>query len=235
MSRPPAPPSLQPPNTAVSAPTMTETQKLPNLPPPSFLGPQYRRLPQPVQLPPLAIPSDPSVRPQYQFRSPNTQSLPSIQPIPPPHHHLRAHSGSGAPLEKLLASNSYTPPRSDPPYSPQQYGPSLSPHSEIESRQPPRRLSDRYPIEDSRPLGIAEPPLVSPIEPLQRHAYPPLPSPSYSYSSSNTPYRGSVGSHRASTSSLAPIAYSEPSTAVPRPGAPAIPSAPPQLRAPDKQ
>ncbi|OCK82973.1 hypothetical protein K432DRAFT_390814 [Lepidopterella palustris CBS 459.81] len=208
---------------------MTETQKPPTFPPPSFLSHPYRRLPQPVQLPPLTIPPN-SVRPEYQFRSPITQPLPSIQagPLSRSHQH-RSHIASATSVEKLLQSNPYTPPRSDPPYSPQQYGPSTSPRSEIEGRSAPRRLREqRYSYDDSR-ASHPEPTyasLASPLETSQKPSYAPLPSPSYtpSYASSNTPFRGSVGSHRGSaTSSLGPLAYSEPSTTGPRPILNAVP------------
>lgn len=239
MSQPPLPPPppLHPPNTARSAPDMTETQKLPVFSPPGFLH-YNRRLPQPVHLPPLEIPPEQPPRSDYHFRSPINQ-LPSIQPGPPLRHQQYQPSSlprPAAPVDKLLHSNPYTPPRSDPPYSPQQYGPSISPRSEFDSRQGLRRLTEqRYPYEEARPTHPShhhhEQPyvsLASPVEPSQQQqqqqkAYAPLPSPSYtpSYASSNTPYRGSVGSHHSHrgsvTASLGPIAYAEPPTAGPPP------------------
>lgn len=128
-------------------------------------------------------------------------------------------------MEKLLHSNQYTPPRSDPPYSPQQYGPSISPRSGVEGRTAPRRLAEpRYSFDDLRPSHSEQQQqpyasLASPIEPSQKSSYAPLPSPSYtpSYASSNTPFRGSAGSHRGSAgSSLGPLAYSESATSGPR-------------------
>lgn len=229
---PPPPPPLHPPNTARSASEMTETQKLPIFSPPGFLHYPHRRLPQPVQLPPLEIPPDavPPPRTDYPFRSPVNQ-LPSINPGPPPRHqqHQPSSVHRAAPVDKLLHSNPYTPPRSDPPYSPQQYGPSISPRSEFDSRGPRRLAEQRYPYEESRPV---HPPhheqpyasLASPVEPSQQKAYAPLPSPSYtpSYASSSTPFRGSVGSHSHShrgsvTASLGPLAYAEPPTSGPPP------------------
>jgi hypothetical protein len=209
---------------------MTETQKPPSFPPPSFLGNPYRRLPQPVQLPPLTIPPN-AVRPEYQFRSPIAQPLPSIQPGPPARQSQpRLHVASAAPVEKLLQSNPYTPPRSDPPYSPQQYGPSSSPRSQVDDRSAPRRLVEhRYSYEDRRPSHPEQQQyasLASPIEPSQKPSYAPLPSPSYTpnYASSNTPFRGSIGSHRGSIpSSLGSLAYPEPATSGPRPAPSAIP------------
>lgn len=233
---------------------MTETQKLPAFSPPEFLLYPHRRLPQPV-LPPLQvdIPSDAvQPRPDYHFRSPINQ-LPSIQSGPPLRHvhHQHQHQQHqqppqqhqpqqppsiprAAPVEKLIHSNSYTPPRgADPLYSPQQYGPTISPRSEFDNRGP-KRLAERSYYEDSRPPHSQhheQPPyasLASPVEPSQQKAqYAPLPSPSYtpSYASSNT-FRGSVGSHSHShphshrgsvTAPLGPIAYSEPPPAGPPP------------------
>ncbi|KAF2248385.1 hypothetical protein BU26DRAFT_565784 [Trematosphaeria pertusa] len=214
---------------------MTETQKLPVFSSPGFLDYPHRRLPPPVQLKPLEIPLD-AVPPRsdYPFRSPINQ-LPSIQPGPPRHDQHQHQPSSlsrppAAPVEKLLHSNPYTPPRSDPPYSPQQYGPSISPRSEFDSRGPRRLTEQRYPYEDSRP--VHHPPhheqsyssLASPVEPSQQRGYAPIPSPGYtpSYASSNTPFRGSVGSrshsHRGSVpNSLGPLTYPEPPTAGPPP------------------
>jgi hypothetical protein len=232
MSQPPAPPPL--PHTTRSASDMTETQKLPVFSPPNFLHYPHRRLPQPVPLAPLEIPPD-AVPPRsdYPFRSPVNQ-LPSIHAGPPPRHQHQHHPPStlprGAPVDKLLHPNPYTPPRSDPPYSPQQYGPSISPRSEVDSRGPRRLTEQRYPYEESRPIHHHhEQPyssLTSPVEPSQQRAYGPLPSPSYtpSYASSSTPFRGSVGSHSHSHShrgsvnaSSGPLAYAEHPTAGPPP------------------
>ncbi|KAF2657253.1 hypothetical protein K491DRAFT_677411 [Lophiostoma macrostomum CBS 122681] len=231
---PPPPPPLHPPNTARSASDMTETQKPPVFSPPGFLHYPHRRLPQPVQLPPLEIPPD-AVPPRtdYPFRSPVNQ-LPSIHPGSLPRHqqhqqhpHQHPHQPPSlpraAPVDKLLHSNPYTPPRSDPPYSPQQYGQAVSPRSEFNSRGPRRVTEQRYPYEESRPLHPShhEQPyasLASPVEPSQHKPYAPLPSPSYtpSYTSSGTPYRGSVGSHRGSVNaSLGPLAFPEPPTTGP--------------------
>lgn len=243
---PPSLPPLHPPNTTRSAPAMTETQKLPVFSPPNYSHFPHRRLPQPVPLPPLEIPVDAvPQRTEYPFRSPVNQ-LPSIYPGPPRHHqphqphqqqhqqyqHHQSHQNQppshprAAPVEKLLHPNPYTPPRSDPPYSPQQYGPPISPRSEYDSRGPRRLTEQRYPYEDSRhyPQHHEQPyaSLASPVE--QQKPYAPLPSPNYtpSYASSNTPFRGSVGSHSQShrgsvTASLGPLAYSEHPTAGPPP------------------
>ncbi|KAF2875235.1 velvet factor-domain-containing protein [Massariosphaeria phaeospora] len=209
---------------------MTETQKLPAFSPPGFLHYPHRRLPQPVQLKPLEIPPDGvPQRSDYPFRSPINQ-LPSIQPGPSLRHeqpHQPSSLPRAAPVDKLLHSHPYTPPRSDPPYSPQQYGPSISPRSEFDCRQMPRRLTEqRYQYEEPRPVHHPhhEQPyasLASPVEQSQQRAYAPLASPSYtpSYASSGTPFRGSVGSHSQShshshrgsiTAPLGPLAYSEP-------------------------
>ncbi|KAF2732103.1 hypothetical protein EJ04DRAFT_566286 [Polyplosphaeria fusca] len=213
---------------------MTETQKLPVFSPPGFNHFPHRRLP-PVPLPPLEIQPDAvPPRSEYPFRSP-IDRLPSINAVPlrPPHpqhqHQPSSLPRPAAPVDKLLHSNPYTPPRSDPPYSPQQYGPSISPRSEFSTRDPRRLAEQRYAYEESRPLHHAhhELPftsLASPVEQPQQKAYAPLPSPSYtpSYASSSTPFRGSVGSHSQShrgsvTASLGPIAYPEPPTSGPPP------------------
>ncbi|KAF2714551.1 hypothetical protein K504DRAFT_496476 [Pleomassaria siparia CBS 279.74] len=210
---------------------MTETQKLPVFSPPGFLN-YNRRLPQPVHLPPLDIPPEQPSRSDYHFRSPINNQLPSIQPGPQ-HRHPPYQSSlprPAVPVDKLLHSNPYTPPRSDPPYSPQHYGPSISPRSEFDSRQGLRRLTEhRYPYEDAprqpHPAHHHEQQYVSLASPIessqQQKVYAPLPSPSYtpSYASSNTPYRGSVGSHHSHrgsvTASMGPMAYPEPPTAGP--------------------
>jgi hypothetical protein len=221
----PKPPPLHPPDTARSALDMAETQKLPVFSPPGFAQNSHRRLPQPV-LPPLQIPPD-AVQPRLDqhFHSPINQ-LPAIHPGPLPrhqHHQPQQHLPRAAPVEKLLH---YTPPRADPPYSPQQYGPSISPRSEFDNRGLRRQTEPRYLYEEARPIHHShqhhEQPyasLTSPVEPSQQKAYAPLPSPnyrspSYSYASSSTPFRGSVGSHSHShrgsvAAPLGPLAYSE--------------------------
>lgn len=209
---------------------MTETQKLPIFSPPAFLDYPHRRLPPPVQLKPLEIPPD-AVPPRsdHQFRSPINQ-LPSIHSGLPPRHDLY-QPRSAAPVEKLLQhSNAYTPPRSDPPYSPQQYGPSISPRSEFDSRGPRRLTEQRYVYDEPRHIPAHhhhETPyssLASPIEHSQQRPYAPLPSPGYtpSYASSSTPFRGSVGSHQHSqrgsiAAPLGPVPYPDPPTAAPPP------------------
>jgi len=248
--RPPPPPSLPltlttstaaaavaaPVAAPAAAPNMTETQKLPIFSPPGFHDYSSRRLP-PLEIPPDAVPP----RSDHHFRSPINQ-LPSIHSGLPPrhdyHHHQPSsiHRSAAAPVEKLLQhSNPYTPPRSDPPYSPQQYGPSISPRSDFDSRGgvgPPRRLTEpRYPYDERRHYQHHQHPeqayssLTSPVEPShQRPAYAPLPSPAYtpSYASSSTPFRTSVGSHqhahsqRGSIGALpASIAYPDPPAAAP--------------------
>ncbi|KAF2821486.1 hypothetical protein CC86DRAFT_303097 [Ophiobolus disseminans] len=234
MSQPPPPPPPSLPSSTISrsASDMTETQKLPHFSPPGFLDYPHRRLPPPVQLPPLDIPPDAvPPRPDYQFRSPINQ-LPSIHAGPPQrheHYQPSAAHRSAAPVEKLLLANPYTPPRSDPPYSPQQYGP-ISPRSEFDSRGPRRLAEQRYPFEEARQIQHHphhEQPyssLASPIEPSQQRPYGPIPSPGYtpSYASSSTPFRGSIGSHpqshRGSVGApLGSVAYPEPPTTGPPP------------------
>ena len=231
MSQPPPsrpPPSLPLTSTTSAAPNMTETQKLPVFSPPGFHGYSSRRLP-PLEIPPDAVPP----RSEHQFRSPINQ-LPSIHSGLPPRHDYHQPSSihrSAAPVEKLLHhSNPYTPPRPDPSsYSPQQYGHSISPRSEFDSRRRP--TEPRYAYEEHRHFqhhqhaeqGYSS--LTSPVEPSQqRPGYAPLPSPAYtpSYASSSTPFRSSVGSHHHAHSQrgsigapTGPIAYPEPPTAAP--------------------
>ncbi|KAF1917535.1 velvet factor-domain-containing protein [Ampelomyces quisqualis] len=232
MSQPPFPPPPLPQSTISRSASsdMTETQKLPHFSPPAFLDYPHRRLPPPV-LPPLDIPPD-AVPPRAdcQFRSPINQ-LPAIHSGLPPRHDPYQPSAlhrSAAPVEKLLLANPYTPPRSDPPYSPQQYGPSISPRSELDSRGPRRLTDQRYLYEDPRHTQHhahheqSFSSLASPVDPSQPRSYAPVPSPGYtpSYASSNTPFRGSIGSHphsqRGSVAApLGSVAYPEPSTTGP--------------------
>ena len=226
-SRPTTIPPLHPPppfRSSIDSKMATETQKPPAFSPPSFLEyPSSRRLP-PLNIPAAVPPS----RNDFPFHSP-VNHLPSIQPGPLRHdpHHPTPYPRQAAPVDKLLHSSSYTPPRSEPPYSPQQYGPSISPRTEYDSRGPRRLTEQRYPYEDARtaqhpPHPHHEQPyaLTSPVEPSQQRSYPPLPSPSYtpSYASSSTPFRGSVSSHSQPVqSSLGPLAYPEPRTTGPPP------------------
>jgi hypothetical protein len=234
MSQPPAPPPPSLPLSNLSRPAsdMTETQKLPHFSQPGFHDYPHRRLPPPI-LPPLDIPPD-TVPPRtdYQFRSPVNQ-LPSIHSGLQPRHDQYQPSAvhrSAAPVEKLLLTNPYTPPRSDPPYSPQQYGP-ISPRSEFDSRAPRRLTEQRYLYEDSRHTQQhhlhheqSYSSLASPVEPSQQRTYGPIPSPGYtpSYGSSSTPFRGSIGSHPQSqrgsvAAPLGSVAYPEVSTTGPPP------------------
>ncbi|KAF2448937.1 hypothetical protein P171DRAFT_428920 [Karstenula rhodostoma CBS 690.94] len=204
----------------------TETQKPPAFSPPSFLDyPQSRRLP-PLNIPTAVPPS----RPDFPFHSP-VNHLPSILPGPPRHdlpHHPPSLPRHPAPVDKLLQPSSYTPPRPDPPYSPQQYGLSISPRTTYDSRGPRRLTDQRHPFEDTRsthhPPPHHEQPyvLTSPVEPSQQRSYAPLPSPGYtpSYASSSTPFRGSVGSHShrgSAPSSLGQLAYPDAPTTGPPP------------------
>lgn len=216
---------------------MTETQNLPHFPPPPHFGDPYRRLPQPVQLPPLSIPRDP-VRPDIPpFLSPSQRSLPSIHTLPTTtaaRPEPRTQTRSAAPVEKLLLSNPYSPPRSDPPYSPPRHQPVHQPYSHQHyGRQPsPRTIPDnkplprdpisRYPPEPSRHIH-PEPSYLPPANPpppsRQHQPYQALPSPSYtsSYSSSNTSYRASIDSHRSPVPSSygPPVSFPEPAAPVP--------------------
>lgn len=231
MSRPPAPPPIHPPSssTTTTQMAMTETQNLPHFPPPPYLGDPYRRLPQPVQLPPLSVPRDP-VRPDFPpFFSPSQRSLPSIHSLPTtasapsqsrPEQH-RSQTRSSAPVDKLLSSNPYTPPRSEPPYSPLQYGRTISPRSQVEARAPPpRQVAARYP-DEPRPVhqepAYIPPGNPPPPPPQRQQSYQPLPSPNYtsSYPPSNASFRGSIDSHRGSAASSYGVAASYPEPAAP--------------------
>jgi len=237
MSQPPHPPSplssLPPSNTSPSAPAMTETQKLPVFQPPGFLDFNHRRLPPPIQLKQLEIPPD-AVPPRtdYHFRSP-VGHLPSIHSGPPPRHEHQqaptAHYRPAAPLEKLVHhTNPYTPPRTEAPYSPQNYGPPVSPRSQYDSRE--RRLNEQRYQSYDEPRHTHHAPheqpyssLASPVEPSQQRHYAPLPSPGYtpSYASSST-FRGSVGSYSHSqrgsvAAPLGSVAYPEPNAPGPPP------------------
>lgn len=218
---------------------MTETQKPPVFNAPAFLDHHHRRLP-PLQIPPDSVLPPP--RSDYPFHSPINQ-LPSIQPVAPPRHppppppqqqpQQQPHPPSlhrAAPVEKLLHSSPYPPPRSEPPYSPQHYGPPVSPRTDYDGRGPRRLPDQRFPYDDPRPahhLAHHEQPpygslAASPVEPSQQRPYAAHASPGYtpSYASSSTPFRGSVGSHshRGSVpNTLGPLAYPEAPTAGPPP------------------
>ncbi|KAJ4409838.1 hypothetical protein N0V91_002313 [Didymella pomorum] len=212
---------------------MTETQKLPVFQPPGFLDYNHRRLPPPIQLKQLEIPPD-AVPPRtdYHFRSP-VGHLPSIHSGPPPRHEHQqaptAHYRPAAPLEKLVHhTNPYTPPRTEAPYSPQNYGPPVSPRSQYDSRD--RRLNEQRYQSYDEPRHTHHAPheqpyssLASPVEPSQQRHYAPLPSPGYtpSYASSST-FRGSVGSYSHSqrgsvAAPLGSVAYPEPNVPGPSP------------------
>ncbi|KAK7530745.1 velvet factor-domain-containing protein [Phyllosticta citribraziliensis] len=165
---------------------MTETQNLPHFPPPPHFGDPYRRLPQPVQLPPLSIPRDPGRPDIPPFLSPSQRSLPSIHSLPTTtaaRPEPRTQTRSAAPVEKLLLSNPYSPPRSDPPFSPprhqpthqhhvhHQYGRQPSPRTILDSKPLPRDPRDprdpigRYPPEPVR-RAHPEPSYLPPANPL---------------------------------------------------------------------
>ncbi len=210
MSQPPPPPPPPPLLlTATSRPSssdMTETQKPPVFAPPGFLDYPHRRLPPPVPLKSLEIPPD-AVPPRldHQYRSPINQ-LPSIHSgLPPRRDHYQPRPA--APVEKLLQHPvPYTPPRSDPSASPQQYGPPLSPHPEFDTRGPRRPTDPRFPYDDPRHVQHHqhhESPYsshASPIEPSQQQQRPfiPGPSPGYAsnYPSSSGPFPGSANARQ---------------------------------------
>jgi hypothetical protein len=194
---------------------MAETQSYPLPPPLDFTS---RRLPQPVQLPPLAIPPHGSPRSDYQRSPPLSQSLPSIHSVqaPPPRSQPRSYSGPAAPLDKLLSPHPYTPPRSDSGYSPH----NSPPRPNVEVRPPPRKY-DKY----DDPRSHHEYP--APMEP-HRSSYSSIPSPISSYPSSysQSHYRSS-GPPASAPLTQQPyiVSYSEPPP--PRIAPPAPPPLPP--------
>lgn len=202
-----------------------ETQRAPNFPPPSFLGHPNRRLPQPVQLPPLTIPHHAGAAERHPSLA---QPLPSIYNAPSVRHPSNHPPTPHAPASKLLTANPYATPRQEPTYS-QQYASRRSPRSELGPHMHQRRLSDRYPPDAMRAAKI-DSQYASPVEGLPRPSYPPLPSPTYtpSYSSSHAShatYRSSIGSHRSSIgSSLAQLPQPEPPAVTSRPASSAGPS-----------
>src|ERR1700742_610325 len=142
-------------NSYSPSPVMAETQSAPNYQPPPFLDYNNRRLPQPIQLPPLSIPGQASPRSDYHPSPPPGQALPSIHssagqapPPPPPRSQPRSYTGQAAPLDKLLSPHPYTPPRSDSAYSPSH----SPPRSSVDPRESARRGHERYPSESARPV-----------------------------------------------------------------------------------
>lgn len=130
MSKSPPPPFLYPSSNTSTPPKMTETQSLPNFPPPSYRGYGYPRLPPPPQLPPLSIPS-PSQR-QYlytnhpgPYQQTSSELSSSLSTIPAPFP-----SGPAVPLERLLANQPYTPPRTSPAPLPRRES-AVTPRSEF--------------------------------------------------------------------------------------------------------
>jgi hypothetical protein len=209
---------------------MAETQ---SYPPPPVLDFTSRRLPQPVQLPPLAIPPHGSPRSDYQRSPPLSQSLPSIHsvqaPPPPPRSQPRSYSGPAAPLDKLLSPHPYTPPRSDSGYSPH----NSPPRPNVEVRPPPRKPYEKYDkYEDAR--SHHHEPYPAPVEP-HRSSYGSIPSPISSYppSYSQTSHYRSSGPPAASAAPLAQqpyiVSYSEPPPPRIAPPAPPPPPPPPPL------
>src|ERR1700749_590027 len=116
-------------NSYSPSPVMAETQSAPNYQPPQFLDYNNRRLPQPIQLPPLSIPGQASPRSDYHPSLPPGQTLPSIH----------SSTGQAPPLDKLLSPHPYTPPRSDSTYSPSH----SPPRSSVDLRDSARRGHER--------------------------------------------------------------------------------------------
>ncbi|KAI9804093.1 MAG: hypothetical protein M1825_001495 [Sarcosagium campestre] len=160
-SGPPHPTPTHPTTVLSPVPSMTETQSpsgpfaLP--PPPLFGGNTYaggHQLPAPVQLAPIHIPRPPS-------------DTSSQHPSPSSHRRQLSSSSSGqerwtgVPLERILATPAYTPPRSDPAYSPRHLTSQSSGHE--------------------TPLGIPGPASERPaIRSSSRSEFPSYPSPNYS-------------------------------------------------------
>ncbi len=176
-----------------------------------------RPLPSPIRLPPLNIPPI-SLRPELPHPQPLSQPSYPGPAFPRRHSHHTPYQSSAAPIEKLLSSHPYTPPRSsDPPYSPRarpqtrsltEYVPLVSPRSEHESRLPAKP-----PAERSSPPGPppkrSSVPLVSGAESFHKHALS-LPSPSHSsgYVSAHPHHRHS-GSSQYSDSSVPTSSHPE--------------------------
>jgi len=252
MSRP-HPPGQGFPSSRSSTPVMAETQSAPVYQTPPFLDYNNRRLPQPIQLPPLSIPGQASPRPEYHASPPPAQALPSIHsstqapPPPVPRSQPRSYTSQAAPLDKLLSPHPYTPPRSDSAYSPSH----SPPRSATDQREAVRRGHERYPSEPIRPIHHErypsessrsvhqEGPYSSPIEPI-RPTYSNIHSPASAYAPSypqTSHYRQIVPPPTSvapppppPTAAYASPAYSEPASVQPphRSLIPAIPP-PPQV------
>ncbi|RDI79356.1 hypothetical protein Vi05172_g10558 [Venturia inaequalis] len=205
---------------------MTETQTLPHFPPQyhDYSTPTSRRLPQPIQLPPLTIPQVTAHRPEYHHGPGQNQPLPSIQGQSGsgsrPLHRSYSGSGGGAPIEKLLSPHPFTPPRSDAAYSPRS-----PPRSAIDTRPPPpppnRSVNEKY-YEDQRHHHESQYQSSSPVEP-HRPSYSTLPSPALSYApsfgSSNASYRqGGVPPPPSNLPHSYTSGYSEPPPRIPPSG-----------------
>ncbi|KAL2355792.1 velvet factor-domain-containing protein [Cryomyces antarcticus] len=149
MSRPPPPVH---PRTIEGSPTdMTETQRPPIFPPPSFLGRPSPRLLQSQRLPLPSLSIAPSpVRPSPPFVSPVTQHLPAIHEASPRSHPAHAASAvSSIPVQTLLSNHDYTPRRSDPARQ-SEYGPTLSPQSDLSGRPLYQRPVARLHLDELR-------------------------------------------------------------------------------------
>jgi hypothetical protein len=201
MSRHPSLPLPHAAETTSSSTTMAETLTAPSVPP-SFFDFGHRRLPQPIQLPPLSIPES-SPRPEHRSAPPQTQLLPAINSAtatasrPQP----RAYPGPAASLDKLLSPQPYTPPRSENVYS-------SPPRSAVEAQSHSRRSSQKYAWEEpSRPVQL-EQPYVSPIEPY-RQSSGALPSPT-SYGPGYAPARPVYGQPTVPPSLPGPASFATP-------------------------
>ncbi|KAF2836774.1 hypothetical protein M501DRAFT_987049 [Patellaria atrata CBS 101060] len=198
---------------------MAETQHAPR--PQLFTA--HRRLPQQgYRLPPLTIPA--LTQSENQYGQPAGQTLPGIHSAPPARPLPRQQLPHAAPVEKLLGTNPYTPPRSESALSPQQFAHPQSPRSAIEWQ--PQRRGERHPFEEPRPPPNQESAFLSPIEGQRKLSYAPLPSPNYTpnFPGSNAPYRGSSSIQR--EPAIPPYAPPPPSYRDPAPIAP--PRAAPQ-------
>jgi len=214
------------------SPKMAETLPAPNALP--LFDFTHRRLPQPIQLPPLTIPP-PSSKLEYSTapaqkltsrlepasapaQAPVLPAINSARATTPLRQSSRGYPGPAAPLDKLLSPQSYAPSRSENVYS-------SPPRSAVDTHSHSRRSSQKYVLDDQARLVQPEQPYVSPIEPY-RQSSTSFPSPT-SHGSGYAPVRPIYGQPAAPTglhgsASFAPL----PTEALPRTASGSFPYGP---------